>query len=52
MTVSDARKLALETLLLDSPLAALRLNWRRLRSIANPRMRYLPGVPVVRDMPP
>ena len=52
MTVSDARKLALEMLLLDSPLATLRLNWRRLRSIANPRIHYLPGVPAAGDAAP
>ncbi len=45
--VSDLRKLAFEALLLDTPLAVLKLNGQRLYHMAAPRMHYLPGVPVV-----
>ncbi len=52
--MSDRRKILLEVGLLDSPLATLRLHWRRLRGMAAPPMHYLPGVPVVKaeDLPP
>ena len=48
------RKMLLEAGLLDSPLATVRLNWRRLRSLAAPPVHYLPGVPVeeAEDFPP
>ena len=52
LVTSDADKVVLEIALLDSPFATLRLHWRRLRSLVAPPMHYLPGVPVVRDMPP
>lgn len=52
--MSDGRKMLLEAGLLDSPLATVRLNWRRLRSLAAPPVHYLPGVPVeeAEDFPP
>lgn len=46
-TMGNARKLAFEALLLDSPFAAIMMNGRRLYHMAAPRLHYLPGVPVV-----
>ena len=47
LVMNDRRKMLLEAGLLDSPLATLRLHWRRLRGLAVPPMHYLPGLPVV-----
>ena len=47
LVMSDARKMLLEAGLLDSPLATVRLHWRRLRGLSAPPIHYLPGLPVV-----
>ena len=49
LATGGADKVVLEAALLDSPLASLRLHWRRLRRLAAPRSHGLPGVPPVGD---